>query len=95
MRPAPNWQKLIMPALSIMLRVTHQSRAVGPGMTTIRLTMAQALTRHLAVQTSEVDGREVPLFAERFLRFSGTAMSPELAKRCTTRASGCQPVATR
>ena len=28
-------------------------------MTMIRLTMAQALTRYLAVQTSEVDGREV------------------------------------
>jgi len=38
-------------------------------MTTIRLTMAQALTRHLAVQTSEVDGREVPLFAGVFAIF--------------------------
>ena len=28
-------------------------------MTMIRLTMAQALTRYLAAQTSEVDGREV------------------------------------
>jgi 3D-(3,5/4)-trihydroxycyclohexane-1,2-dione acylhydrolase (decyclizing) len=35
-------------------------------MTTIRLTMAQALTRYLAAQTSEVDGREVPLFAGVF-----------------------------
>src|SRR5215470_7451802 len=35
-------------------------------MTTIRLTMAQALTRYLAAQTSEVDGCEVPLFAGVF-----------------------------
>src|SRR5438045_6781878 len=32
-------------------------------MTTIRLTMAQALIRYLAAQMSEVDGLEVPLFA--------------------------------
>ena len=38
-------------------------------MTTIRLTMAQALTRYLAAQTSEVDGREVPLFAGVFAIF--------------------------
>src|SRR5215467_10993782 len=35
-------------------------------MATIRLTMAQALTRYLAAQTSEVDGCEVPLFAGVF-----------------------------
>src|SRR5262249_61194524 len=38
-------------------------------MTTIRLTMAQALTRYLAAQTSEVDGCEVPLFAGVFAIF--------------------------
>src|SRR6202162_922310 len=38
-------------------------------MTTIRLTMAQALVRFLAAQTSEVDGREVPLFAGVFAIF--------------------------
>src|SRR5262249_20612226 len=38
-------------------------------MTTIRLTMAQALTRYLAAQTSEVDSREVPLFAGVFAIF--------------------------
>jgi 3D-(3,5/4)-trihydroxycyclohexane-1,2-dione acylhydrolase (decyclizing) len=32
-------------------------------MTTIRLTMAQALTRFLAAQMTEIDGRSVPLFA--------------------------------
>ena len=32
-------------------------------MTTIRLTMAQALIRYVAAQTSEVDDREVPLLA--------------------------------
>jgi 3D-(3,5/4)-trihydroxycyclohexane-1,2-dione acylhydrolase (decyclizing) len=38
-------------------------------MTTIRLTMAQALIRYLTAQTSEVDGREVPLFAGVFAIF--------------------------
>src|SRR6201988_3599161 len=38
-------------------------------MTTIRLTMAQALIRYLAAQTSEVDGREAPLFAGVFAIF--------------------------
>jgi len=38
-------------------------------MTTIRLTMAQALIRYLAVQTSEVDGREFPLFSGVFAIF--------------------------
>ncbi len=38
-------------------------------MTTIRLTMAQALVRFLAAQTSEVDGGEQPLFAGVFAIF--------------------------
>ena len=38
-------------------------------MTTIRLTMAQALIRYLAAQTCEVDRREVPLFAGVFAIF--------------------------
>jgi len=38
-------------------------------MTTIRLTMAQALVRFLAAQTSEVDGGEAPLFAGAFAIF--------------------------
>jgi 3D-(3,5/4)-trihydroxycyclohexane-1,2-dione acylhydrolase (decyclizing) len=38
-------------------------------MTMIRLTMAQALIRYLAAQTSEVDGCEVPLFAGVFAIF--------------------------
>jgi 3D-(3,5/4)-trihydroxycyclohexane-1,2-dione acylhydrolase (decyclizing) len=38
-------------------------------MTMIRLTMAQALTRYLAAQTSEFDDREVPLFAGVFAVF--------------------------
>ena len=38
-------------------------------MTTIRLTMAQALIRYLAAQTSEVDGREAPLFGGVFAIF--------------------------
>ena len=38
-------------------------------MTTIRLTMAQALIRCLAAQTREIDGREVPLFAGVFAIF--------------------------
>src|SRR5438067_290308 len=38
-------------------------------MTTIRLTMAQALIRYLAAQMSELDGLEVPLFAGVFAIF--------------------------
>ena len=38
-------------------------------MTTIRLTMAQALVRFLASQNSEIDGREYPLFAGVFAIF--------------------------
>ena len=38
-------------------------------MTTIRLTMAQALVRFLAAQTSEIDGDEQPLFAGVFAIF--------------------------
>src|SRR6202007_2193147 len=38
-------------------------------MTMTRLTMAQALIRYLAAQTSEVDGCEVPLFAGVFSIF--------------------------
>ena len=38
-------------------------------MATTRLTMAQALTRYLAAQTSEIDGRELPLFAGVFAIF--------------------------
>ncbi len=38
-------------------------------MTTIRLTMAQALVRYLMAQTTEVDGAEVPLFAGVFAIF--------------------------
>src|ERR1700730_10975693 len=38
-------------------------------MTMIRLTMAQALTRYLAAQTSEVDSREVSLFGGVFAIF--------------------------
>ena len=38
-------------------------------MTTIRLTMAQALVRFLTAQNSEIDGQEVPLFAGVFAIF--------------------------
>src|ERR1700737_2729674 len=38
-------------------------------MTTIRLTMAQALVRFLASQNSEIDGQEYPLFAGVFAIF--------------------------
>jgi len=41
----------------------------GQEMTTIRLTMAQALVRFLAAQTSEIDGGEQPLFAGVFAIF--------------------------
>ena len=38
-------------------------------MTTVRLTMAQALVRYLAAQRSEIDGEEMPLFAGVFAIF--------------------------
>ncbi len=38
-------------------------------MTTIRLTMAQALVRFLVSQNSEADGQEYPLFAGVFAIF--------------------------
>ena len=38
-------------------------------MTTLRLTMAQALVRFLTAQNSEIDGQEVPLFAGVFAIF--------------------------
>src|SRR5437870_1648085 len=38
-------------------------------MTTIRLTMAQALVRFLVAQNTEIDGQEVPLFAGVFAIF--------------------------
>src|SRR5437867_11149862 len=38
-------------------------------MSTVRLTMAQALVRFLAAQTSEIGGAEVPLFAGVFAIF--------------------------
>jgi 3D-(3,5/4)-trihydroxycyclohexane-1,2-dione acylhydrolase (decyclizing) len=38
-------------------------------MTTIRLTMAQALVRFLASQNSKIDGREYPFFAGAFAIF--------------------------
>jgi 3D-(3,5/4)-trihydroxycyclohexane-1,2-dione acylhydrolase (decyclizing) len=49
-------------------------------MTTIRLTMAQALIRYLAAQTSEVDGREVPLFAGVFAIFPSVVFPLVLVK---------------
>lgn len=38
-------------------------------MTTVRLTMAQALVRYLSVQYTEIDGQKVPLFAGVFAIF--------------------------
>ena len=38
-------------------------------MSTIRLTMAQALVRYLSVQYTEVDGQKLPLFAGVFAIF--------------------------
>ncbi len=46
----------------IGVRCAVARRAGGERMTTIRLTMAQALVRFLAAQRTICDGREVPLF---------------------------------
>src|SRR6516165_1301779 len=69
-------------------------------MTTIRLTMAQALTRYLAAQTSEVDGREVSLFSGVFAIFGhgnvaglGEALYEERERLPTLRAHNEQGMA--
>src|SRR5436305_4310853 len=69
-------------------------------MTTIRLTMAQALVRFLAAQTSEVEGREVPLFAGVFAIFGhgnvaglGEALYAERERLPTLRAHNEQAMA--
>src|ERR1700688_4105487 len=74
MRPAPSWQKLIIRGFGPIMR----SKGLGCGaevpaeehdMNRLRLPMAQALVRYLAAQRSEIDGREVPLFAGVFAIF--------------------------
>src|SRR5579864_2466941 len=65
MRPAPNWQKLIMTDL----RLCFLEDQAGGEMATIRLTMTQALVRYLAAQKSEIGGIEQPLFAGVFAIF--------------------------
>jgi 3D-(3,5/4)-trihydroxycyclohexane-1,2-dione acylhydrolase (decyclizing) len=69
-------------------------------MTTIRLTMAQALVRFLAVQTNEIDGREYPLFAGVFAIFGhgnvaglGEALYAERERLPTLRAHNEQAMA--
>jgi 3D-(3,5/4)-trihydroxycyclohexane-1,2-dione acylhydrolase (decyclizing) len=76
MRPAPNWQKLIirdvlfgLEKLARSLRITKEAGREGEAMSTIRLTMAQALVRFLAAQNGEIDGRECRLFAGVFAIF--------------------------
>src|SRR5258708_29400476 len=123
MRPAPNWQKLIMAGISTIVVISsplgerrgpiaeqwegegsvaaaclarqtpHPPRFAGPlppalllkgpqgerelpptptggqAVTTIRLTMAQALVRFLAAQRTLIDGAELPLFAGVFAIF--------------------------
>src|SRR6266404_33315 len=69
-------------------------------MTTIRLTMAQALVRFLAAQTSEIDGRENLLFAGVFAIFGhgnvaglGEALYAERERVPTLRAHNEQAMA--
>ena len=69
-------------------------------MTTIRLTMAQALVRFLAAQTSEIDGREYLLFAGAFAIFGhgnvaglGEALYVERERLPTLRAHNEQAMA--
>src|SRR5438128_9619272 len=69
-------------------------------MTTIRLTMAQALVRFLAAQTSEIDGRENLLFAGVFAIFGhgnvaglGEALYAERERLPTLRAHNEQAMA--
>src|SRR5258706_5106216 len=69
-RPAPNWQKLIIGRASTIVR-RKQNRGLTGGqvVTTIRLTMAQALVRFLAAQRTTIDGAELPLIAGVFAIF--------------------------
>jgi len=69
-------------------------------MSTIRLTMAQALVRFLAAQTSEVGGSEAPLFAGVFAIFGhgnvaglGEALHAERERLPTLRAHNEQAMA--
>src|SRR5215218_9723514 len=69
-------------------------------MSTIRLTMAQALTRFLAAQRSELDGRTVPLFAGVWAIFGhgnvaglGEALHAERSHLPTYRAHNEQAMA--
>jgi 3D-(3,5/4)-trihydroxycyclohexane-1,2-dione acylhydrolase (decyclizing) len=69
-------------------------------MTTIRLTMAQALVRFLAAQRSEIDSREDPLFAGVFAIFGhgnvaglGEALYAERERLPTLRAHNEQAMA--
>src|SRR5215218_6786532 len=69
-------------------------------MSTIRLTMAQALTRFLAAQRSELDGRTVPLFAGVWAIFGhgnvagmGEALHAERSRLPTFRAHNEQAMA--
>src|SRR6185503_12996256 len=69
-------------------------------MTTIRLTMAQALTRFLAAQMTEIDGRRVPLFAGVWAIFGhgnvaglGEALYQERERLPTFRAHNEQAMA--
>src|SRR2546425_856907 len=69
-------------------------------MTTIRLTMAQALVRFLTAQNSEIDGCEVPLFAGVFAIFGhgnvaglGEALSEARDRLPTLRAHNEQAMA--
>jgi 3D-(3,5/4)-trihydroxycyclohexane-1,2-dione acylhydrolase (decyclizing) len=69
-------------------------------MTTVRLTMAQALVRYLVAQRSEVDGREVPLVAGAWAIFGhgnvaglGEALYAARAEMPTLRAHNEQAMA--
>ena len=50
-------------------------------MSTVRLTMAQALVRYLCNQFTVIDGEKVPLFPGRLRASSGTATSPASRRR--------------
>src|SRR5260370_19757240 len=131
MRPAPNWQILIIRDVPLGMSKINPYRkgrrgcamdamdsvALCPSrilgalcaeelifrgleMPTIRLTMAQALIRFLATQTSEVDGGEQPLFAGVFAIFGhgnvaglGEALYAEAHRLPTLRAHNEQAMA--
>ena len=58
---------------------------------TIRLTMAQALTRFLSRQMTVIDGKKVPVFGRRLGHLRPWQCRRSSARRCIRFAKSCRP----